>query len=79
MHESLPPADELPWTISFVIRKRTQIDGFSELPKEKRPPENIIWYGTGDDMDDWFDKVFQREDKKPQDEFVFVINEDDVG
>jgi len=78
LHESLPPTVELPWTISYVIRKRTQIDSYMELPKEKRPPDTMIWYGTQEDIDDWFDKVFKKE-KPPQDEFVFVINEDDIG
>ena len=49
-----------------------------ELPKEKRPPDTMIWYGNQEEIDDWFDKVFKKE-KPPQDEFIFVINEDDIG
>lgn len=48
---------QLPFTISFVIRKLQQIDNLNELPKEKRPPEEIIWDGTSEEMDDWLDKV----------------------
>ena len=28
-----------------------QIDSFMELPKEKRPPDDIIWYGSQEDID----------------------------
>ncbi len=73
MHKDLPPADELPWTISFVLRKRMQIDSFAELPKEKRPPDSIIWYGTQEDIDIWFDKVFKRGDR-PGEEVVLEID-----
>lgn len=34
-----------------------QIDNLNELPKEKRPPEDIIWDGTSEELDDWLDKV----------------------
>jgi hypothetical protein len=49
---------DLPYTISFVLRKRMQIDNLSELPKEKRPPDSILWEGTSEDLDDWLDRVF---------------------
>ena len=51
--------ESIPYTISFVIRKRQQIDGFNELPKEKRPPEKMIWDGTSDDIDEWLERVFK--------------------
>lgn len=54
---------EVPHTISYVIRKRQQIDNLSELPKDKRPPDNILWDGSPEDLDDWISKVF---DKKYQ-------------
>lgn len=47
----------LPYTISFVIRKRQQIDSLSELPKEKQVPEEIIWYGTIEDINEWVDSA----------------------
>jgi hypothetical protein len=48
---------QLPYTISFVIRKMQQIDALLELPKEKRPPDKILWDGTSEDMDEWLEKV----------------------
>lgn len=77
LHSDLPAADKLPWTISYVIRKRAQIDSFMELSKEKRPPERMIWYGTPDEIEDWFDKVFSN--RTPQNEFVVQVSEDDIG
>lgn len=77
MHDNLPPADELPWTISYVIRKRSQIDSFNELPQEKRPPEKMIWYGTSKDIDDWFKKVFKMGKANPE-EFILNISEDEI-
>lgn len=81
MHEDLPPVDELPWTISYVIRKRMQLDSYAELPKEKRPPDWMIWYGTNEDIDDWFDKVFDRKKRKGYnpDEIVIQIADEDIG
>jgi len=80
LHDGLPPADELPWTISYVIRKRLQIDSFNELPKEKRPPDNMVWYGTSEDIDNWFDKVFKRKKKgpKPGEEVLLDIRDDEI-
>lgn len=48
---------DIPYTISFVIRKRQQIDSLSELPKEKQVPEEILWYGTIEDINDWVDSA----------------------
>lgn len=78
MHKDLPPADELPWTINYVIKKRAQIDSFQELPKEKRPPDDIIWYGTPEDLDRWFDKVLDRKEK-PGEEVLLDIRDDEIG
>lgn len=77
MHENLPSADELPWTISYVIRKRAQIDSFNELPKEKRPPEPMIWYGDATEIDKWFDKVFKSSGKNP-DEIILNISDEEI-
>lgn len=63
---------QLPYTISFVIRKLQQIDNLNELPKEKRPPDDILWDGTSDDLDEWLDKVM---DKKYQPEVELVIKD----
>jgi hypothetical protein len=49
---------DIPYTVSFVMRKRIQIDSMNELPKEKRPPDKILWDGTSEEMDRWFEDVF---------------------
>ena len=54
----------MPYTISFVIRKLIQLDSFNELSKEKRPPDDIIWDGTQDDIESWIDRVIYK--KEPQ-------------
>lgn len=66
---------ELPYTISFVIRKRQQIDTLNELPKEKRPPDSIIWDGTSEELDEWLDRVF---DKKNKDTVDILLKSNDV-
>ena len=76
MHENLPSADEIPWTISYVIRKRAQIDSFNEIPKEKRPTDDIIWYGTQKDIDEWFKKVFKT--KENPNEVILNISDDEI-
>lgn len=49
---------------------RETIDSFSELPKDKRPPEDI-WFSP-EELEDWFDRVFDRE---KQTHFEFTIDE----
>lgn len=46
---------DYPYTISFVIRKALQIEGFNELPKNKRPPENI--WDNATEMELWIDNL----------------------
>jgi hypothetical protein len=55
---------DIPHTISFVIRKRMQIDSINELPKEKRPSEFMIWDGGSDELDEWFDKMFKGKEQQ---------------
>lgn len=61
-----------PYTISFVIRKRQQIDNLMELPKDKRPPDKMIWDGTSSELDDWLERIF---DDKKQQKAEFIIDE----
>jgi len=63
---------DLPYTISYVIRKRLQIDNLNELPKEKRPPDKILWSGTPEDLDDWLDKVLPSKKNNNPDKKVYV-------
>ncbi len=66
----------LPWTMSFSIRKRNQIYSFNELPKEKRPPTSMIWWGTSEELDRWFDRVFDR--KKEAGSEVLFVDESEI-
>ena len=61
---------ELPYTLSFLVKKRMQIDSWMELPKEKRPPESI--WDKPDEIEEWFDRVFG--DNK-QTEFTFNVDD----
>jgi hypothetical protein len=76
LDKKLTKLDEVPHTISFVIRKRQQIDSFNELPKEKRPPEDIIWDGTSEDIDEWLDKVFKK-DSREKDATILITDIED--
>lgn len=57
---------DIPYTLSFVIRKRIQIDNLNEMPKDKRPPEMMIWDGTSDEIEEWIDRVYKRKEDKPE-------------
>lgn len=65
---------EVPYTISYIIRKRVQIDNLNELGKDKRPPDKILWEGSSEELDDWLDKVLQTNPKKKQ-VAEFIIND----
>lgn len=67
--------EDLPYTISYIVRKLTQVDSFMELPKEKRPPDELIWEGSSRELNDFIDRVFNRKEKQTVD---LVINEDEV-
>ena len=75
--EDMPSVDKLPWTISYIIRKRMQIDSFDEVPKDKRPPDKMIWYGTPEEVEVWFDKVFKH--KQDTDTIILEIDESEIG
>ena len=55
---------DLPYTISYIIRKRQQVDSLNELGKKQRPPESMIWDGTPEEMEDWLENVFEPRGKK---------------
>lgn len=65
----------MPYTISYIIRKRQQIDNLNELSKEKRPPDDIIWDGTPEQLEDWLDRVFNH---KIQDKVDFKIRPNEI-
>jgi DUF438 domain-containing protein len=64
----------LPYTITYLIRKRMQIDSWMELPKDKRPPQSI--WDKPDELEEWFDRVLG--DKGAQTEFNLPVNENEV-
>jgi len=66
---------DLPYTITYIIRKRRQLDSFAELPQEKRPPEHIIWSHDPTALERWFDKVFKRKKEEKDDGFYVDIDE----
>jgi hypothetical protein len=66
---------DIPYTISFIIRKRQQIDNLNELSKEKRPPEEMIWDGTPEELEDWLERVFNN---KIQDKVDFKIKPNEI-
>jgi len=68
---------DLPYTISFIIRKRQQIDNLSELPKDKKPTEDIIWDGSPEELEDWLEKVFDTKNKE-QNEITFSIKPNEI-
>jgi len=49
--------ESIPYTISYVIRKHLQIDNLSELPKEKRPPDKLLWDGYSEELEEWIERV----------------------
>jgi hypothetical protein len=66
---------DLPYTISFIIRKRQQIDSLNELTKKQRPPESLIWDGEPEALEEWLDNLFS--DKK-QNEFTLDIKPSEI-
>ncbi len=53
---------DVPYTISFILRKRAQLDNINELPKDKRPSDILLWDGTAEELDAWFDRVFKHKE-----------------
>jgi hypothetical protein len=72
LDRKLTNLSSVPYTISYVIRKRQQIDSFNELPKEKRPPDSILWDGTSEDIEEWLDKVFDHKKKENPAEIILT-------
>lgn len=73
LHESLKiSADDYPHTISFLIKKRMQVDSFDELSEDKKPPKSI-WYKP-QALTEWFDRVYDNK----QTTFDFEIDEEKV-
>ena len=48
---------QVPYTISYVIRQRAFLDSLNELPKDKRPPEKLVFDGTREELENWLEGV----------------------
>lgn len=51
---------EIPYTISFVVKKRQQLDSIYELEESKRPPESLIWNGSSEEISDYIQNALAR-------------------
>jgi hypothetical protein len=67
---------ELPYTMSYIIRKRQQVDNLMEMPQDKRPPDIMIWDGKPEDIEDWIDKVYNT--KKQEIDKPLMVNLDEI-
>lgn len=74
----VPNLAELPYTISYVLRKRIQVDGLHQLDKEKRPPDLMIWSGSPEQIDDWLERVVNPTRGKPKPQQFIYISESEV-
>ncbi len=59
------------------MRKRAQVDNYSELPSEKRPPEDMIWWGSPEEIDNRFDKVFKR-NENPEHDILLEVDDREI-
>lgn len=55
---------DIPYTISYVIRKRQQVDNLSELPKDKKPDDEMIWDGAPEELESWLERVLSGKESK---------------
>jgi hypothetical protein len=65
---------DYPHTISYVIRRRMQIDSYFELPEEKRPPRDI--WDKPSELEEWFDRAFS--EGKKQTEFNIPVKDNEI-
>jgi hypothetical protein len=73
LHESITYVTDLPYTISFAIRKCRQIDSFYELPEKSRPPKSL--WDKPQALKEWMDRDA---DPNKQTEFTLNIPESQV-
>jgi hypothetical protein len=62
---------DYPFTISFVLKRRMQLDSYLELPEDKRPPRSI--WDRPNDLKEWFERAFSSGEK--QTEFNLPVDE----
>lgn len=75
LHSSLRgiSAIEYPFTVNAVIKRRTQLDSFLELPKDKKPPRSL--WDKPSELEDWFDRVY---DTKKDTSVDFSIDDSEI-
>jgi len=76
LDEKIRHIQDIPHTISYVIRKNIQVDSLSELPSSKRPPDKMIWDGKPEDLEEWVANIYST---KKQNTVDFVISDEDIG
>jgi len=54
---------EIPYTWSYVIRKRMQVDSINELPNDKRPPDVVIWWRPQEELERWINNALKLDDE----------------
>jgi len=69
----LTELQDLPHTISFVIRKRIQVDNLNALPKEKRPTIKMMWEGTSEEIDEFLERVYGKDEPTTTDIIISEI------
>jgi hypothetical protein len=67
---------DIPFTISYAIRKNMQVDNLYEVPKDKRPTDRMVWDGDPEELEEWLDNIY---DTKKQNVAYFEIDEGDIG
>jgi hypothetical protein len=63
LDEAVSKIQDIPYTLSYIIRKRLQVDSLNELPEEKRPPDLMIWSGRPEEISKWIKDVFSTKKK----------------
>jgi len=69
----LTELQDLPHTVSFVIRKRIQVDNLNQLPKEKRPTVKMMWEGTSEEIDEFLERVCGKDEPTTTDIIISEI------
>lgn len=68
--------EDIPYTLSFAIRKNIQVDALAEVPKDKRPTDRMVWDGDSEELESWLDNMYN---SKKQNVVDFEIDEGDIG
>jgi hypothetical protein len=71
----LEKLQDIPHTISYVIRKRIQVDNLNELPKEQRPPIKMMWEGTAEEIDEFLERAFNVSKTGKSEDLIMDLND----